>query len=128
MDTHVEATLVVDGREYEMEHFGINFVQEVDHTGQPQAEMKGGQLSVTLTQAVEYGIYDRAKRADKRKDGKIPFRSQTEGTVLEIAFFNADCVSLKYKVNVMTGAEISPTIAPEKVAMNGITHNNGWRE
>ena len=103
-------------KEYEIERFGIGFV--------PQAE----KLSVTLTQAVEYGIYDRAKRADKRKDGKIPFRSQTEGTVLEIAFFNADCVSLKYKVNVMTGAETSPTIAPEKVAMNGITHNNGWRE
>ena len=128
MDTYVEATLVVDGQEYEMEHFGINFVQEVDHKGQPQAEMKGGQLSVTLTQAVNDSIYDWAKRANKRKDGKILFRSQTEGTVLEIAFFNANCTKLTKTIGAFFGMETNITISPEKVSLNEFTHDNKWRK
>ena len=43
-------------KEYEIERFGIGFV--------PQAEMKDGQLSVTLTQAVEYGKLVRHIRPD----------------------------------------------------------------
>jgi hypothetical protein len=52
IDTHLEAKFVFDGKEYEVEHFGIGFAQEVDRKGQPQAEMKGGQIYVSLTQSV----------------------------------------------------------------------------
>ncbi|MDR3062085.1 MAG: type VI secretion system needle protein Hcp [Dysgonamonadaceae bacterium] len=128
IDTHVEATFVLDGKEYDIEHFGINFAQEVDHKGQPQNEMKGGQISITLTQSIGDNIYDWAKRANKQKPGKILFKSKTAGTVLEIAFLNASCVSLQHKINAMTGTETSLTIAPEKVTLNGITHDNRWRE
>jgi hypothetical protein len=127
-DTHVEAKFVFDGKEYEVEHFGIGFAQEVDRKGQPQHEMKGGQIYVSLTQSVQDNIYDWAKRENKRKDGKILFQSKTEGTVLEIVFANANCIRLKHRINAMTGTETSLVIAPEKVSLNGITHNNGWRE
>jgi len=105
IDTHVEAKFVLDGKEYEIEHFGINFSQEVSHKGQPQNEMKGGQLSITLTQSVGDTIYDWAKRENKRKDGKVLFQSKTAGTVLDISFFNANCIRLKHKINATKGTE-----------------------
>jgi hypothetical protein len=128
VDTHVEAKFVLDGKEYDIEHFGINFSQETDHKGQPQHETRGGQISITLTQSVGDNIYDWGKRADKRKDGKILFQSKTEGTVLNISFFNAGCINFKHKINVVTGTETSLVISPEKITMNGMIHNNRWRE
>ncbi|GHT41227.1 hypothetical protein FACS189437_07850 [Bacteroidia bacterium] len=128
VDSHVEAKFVLDGKEYDIEHFGISFAQEVDHKGQPQHETRGGQIYITLTQSIGDTIYDWAKRANKQKNGEILFQSKTEGTVLNVAFINASCISLKHKINVMTGAETQLVIAPEKVSLNGITHNNKWRE
>jgi hypothetical protein len=128
VDTHVEAKFVLDGKEYDIEHFGINFSQETDHKGQPQHETRGGQISITLTQSVGDNIYDWGKRADKRKDGKILFQSKTEGTVLEIVFSNAYCSKLTKTISAFSGTKTNLVISPEKVKMNGITHDNRWRE
>jgi len=127
IDTHVEASFILDGKNYDIEQFYINFNQDVDHKGQPQHEIKGGQISIILTQSIEDNIYDWAKRANKAKDGKILFQSKTEGTVLEIAFTNAYCTKLTRNIDTMSGTKTSLTISPEKVKMNGITHDNKWR-
>jgi hypothetical protein len=128
IDTHVEAKFVLDGKEYDVEHFGINFSQEVDHKGQPQHETGGGQISITLTQSVGDNIYDWAKRANKQKDGKILFQSKTEGTVLNVIFTNANCTKLTKTIDAFCGTKTSITISPEKVSLNGITHDNKWRK
>ncbi|MDR1437232.1 MAG: type VI secretion system needle protein Hcp [Candidatus Symbiothrix sp.] len=128
VDTYIETQFVLDGKEYDIEHFGINFSQDVDHKGQPQHETRGGEISIVLTELVGDNIYDWAQRADKRKDGKILFRSQTEGTVLEIVFMNAYCIKLNRSVSSMSGAVTSLIISPEKVSLNGIIHSNNWRE
>lgn len=46
-------TFVFEGRTYEIEQFNVRFSQGVDHKGQPQHEMSGGQLYIVLTQSVE---------------------------------------------------------------------------
>jgi hypothetical protein len=128
IDANIDATLVLDGKEYEVEHFNINFSQGIDYKGQPQNETRGGQLFVVLTQSVGYNVYDWAKREDKRKDGKILFQSQTRGTVLEIIFSNAVCTKFAKKVSAFAGTKTSLIISPAKVTLNGITHDNRWRE
>lgn len=128
IDTHVEAIFELDGRRYDIEHFHIGFAQAVDHKGQPQNETKGGQLSITLTQSINDNIYDWAKREKKRKHGQVLFMSKTAGTVLKISFENADCIKLVQKINAFSGTETTLVIAPEKVSMNGITHDNKWKE
>lgn len=127
VDTHIESILVVDGTEYEIEQFNIGFVQSVDYKGKPQHEVRGGQLTVTLTQNTTDQIYDWARMPYRRKDGKVQFMSKTQGTVLEISFTNAYCVGLAKKIGSNVGTATTITIAPETVTMNGVTHNNHWR-
>lgn len=127
VDANIEATFILDGKEYDVEHFFISFDQSVDFKGQPQHETRGGQLSLVLTQAADDIIYDWAMKATLRKDGKIKFLSRTQGTVLEASFMNARCVKLVRSIDAFSGTKSSLTIAPEKVNMNGIVHDNQWR-
>ncbi|MBD8347044.1 type VI secretion system tube protein TssD [Dysgonomonas sp. HGC4] len=127
VDSHVSATLEIDGKSYEIEHFHIGFSQEVDHKGQPQHETKGGQLLITLTQSVEFSIIDWAKRTGRHKDGRICFKTESSGTVLDIKFFRASCIGLKTRVSSTEGLRTELILAPEKLSLNGLTHDNQWR-
>jgi hypothetical protein len=128
IDTHVEAKFVLDGKEYDIEHFNIKFIQDIDHKGQPQNEARGGQFSIVLTESVGDNIYDWAKRANKTKDGQVLFQSKTEGTVLNVTFQNAYCIKLSKVINSTAGTTTYLVISPEIISLNGITHNNKWRE
>lgn len=127
VDSHVSASLEIDGKEYDIEHFHISFSQEVDHKGKPQHETRGGQFFITLTQGVGFNIIDWAKRTSRYKDGRVCFKTESSGTVLDIKFLNAACVGLKTQVSSTEGLKTEITIAPEKVIMNEFTHNNRWR-
>ncbi|WP_165022338.1 MULTISPECIES: type VI secretion system tube protein TssD [unclassified Dysgonomonas] len=128
VDSHVNAFFSLDGKEYEIEHFNVSFRQPVDHKGQPQSETKGGIIHINITQGADYNLYDWAKRENKRKNGKVLFRTETAGTVLEVVFTNANCIRLTRSIDSFSGTKTSLVIAPEKVSMNGITHENKWRE
>ena len=40
VDSDLTAWFILDGQEYEMSRFDINFAQSVDHKGQPQDEVR----------------------------------------------------------------------------------------
>jgi len=126
-DTHVDATFVLDEQTYDIEHFGIRFSQTVDHKGQPQHEAQGGKLTIVLSQSIGNTIYDWGKRT-KRKDGKVLFQSKSEGTVLEILFQDAYCVNLTRSVDMFSGTKTTLVISPRRVTLNGIAHDNHWRD
>jgi hypothetical protein len=128
VDTHVDAKFVLDGKEYDIEHFGIDFSQGIDHKGQPQNETRGGSFSIVLTESIGDNIYDWGKRANKTKDGQILFQSKTEGTVLNVTFTNAYCIKLERSISSQSGTTTLLVISPEKISFNGITHNNKWRD
>ena len=46
VDSDLTAWFILDGQEYEMSRFDINFAQSVDHKGQPQDEVRGGIMSI----------------------------------------------------------------------------------
>ena len=127
VDTHVESTFELDGKSYEIEHFYINFSQGTDHKGKPQHEVKGGQISILLTQSANDNLYDWAMREYKRKDGKILFKSKTEGTVMEVVFTNAFCTSFTRTIDALSGTKTEMIISPEKITVNGYSHDNQWR-
>ncbi len=57
VDSDLTAWFILDGQEYEMSRFDINFAQSVDHKGQPQDEVRGGIMSITLSQTLPENIY-----------------------------------------------------------------------
>jgi hypothetical protein len=54
------------------------------------------------------------------------FQTDVGITVIEIAFEEAYCVTLSRKTNAMTGTLTTLMIAPKKVTMNGVEHDNYW--
>jgi hypothetical protein len=125
---HITAKFILDGQEYEIEQFMVKFSQPTDYKGQPQYEIKGGQLSLTMTQIADDNLYNWAKRSNLLKSGDILFQTDLGITILEINFIDAYCVNLAREINAFTGTTTSLVIAPKELKVNGVKHENYWPE
>jgi hypothetical protein len=123
---NINGKFILDGKEYEIETFKVKFSQPADYKGQPQHEVKGGQLMVTITQNADNNLYLWAKTSTMRKGGQILFQTDLGITVLRINFSSAYCITLARDINTMTGTKTTLVIAPEIVTMNGVEHDNFW--
>ncbi len=123
---HLVAHFILDGKKYEIEQFKISFVQPTDYKGQPQHEMKGGQILIKITQIPDDNLYLWAKRSILLKSGQILFQTDLGITVLRINFTDAYCISLSRDINAYNGTSTSLIISPEIVKLNGVEHDNFW--
>lgn len=123
---HLFVTFILDGKKYDAEQFMVEFSQPIDYKGQPQCETKGGQIIVNLTQTADDNLYYWAKKSTIRKNGKVLFQTDLGMTVLEVSFENAYCANLSRVINSSNGLYTELTIAPEKISMNGVKHNQFW--
>lgn len=58
VDSNVNVIFSVDGDEYAVEQFKIGFHQPVDNLkNQPEGEVRGGRIMITLSQTVKSNIY-----------------------------------------------------------------------
>jgi hypothetical protein len=126
VDSNVKVYLIVDQREYEVEQFKIGFTQSTDHKGEPQAETKGGQLLIGLTQTVPESMYDWILKPARRKDGEVVFKNQTSSSPLKIEFFNAACINFTREINLAGGLQTNLILSPERLIMNDVEHDNFW--
>jgi len=125
---HIEAKFILDGKTYEVEAFDTQFSQPVDFKGQPQKELKGGQINLTLTQMTDSNLYLWAKTATQLKNGAVLFQTDVGITVLRAEFEKAYCVGLIRNIDAKAGTRTVLTIAPEVIKMNGTEHDNFWPE
>ena len=123
---HLEAKFILDGKKYEVEQFRIGFTQATDYKGQPQHEMRGGQMLIKLSQRADDSLYLWAKKAVQLKSGQVLFQTDLGITVLRLSFTNAYCISLTRDINSYTGTSTSLIISPENVTLNGVEHENFW--
>ena len=123
---HLEAKFILDGKKYEVEQFRIGFTQATDYKGQPQHEMRGGQMLIKLSQRADDSLYLWAKKAVQLKSGQVLFQTDLGITVLRLNFTNAYCISLTRDINSYTGTSTSLIISPENVTLNGVEHENFW--
>jgi hypothetical protein len=123
---HITGKLVLDGREYAIDRFKIGFKQAIDFKGQPQHEVNGGQMSVTLGQKGDASLYAWAGKSTMLKNGTVIFQTQSTQTVLRIEFINAYCVSIMRETDHREGSGTVLIIAPEIVKMDEFEHNNFW--
>lgn len=125
---HINAKFILDGKNYDVEHFHIGFTQPTDHKGQPQHELKGGQINITLSHIADDNLYLWAKTSTMRKGGTVLFQTDLGITVLRVIFENAYCINLSRDIDAMKGSSTTLTISTEKISLNGLEHDNFWPE
>ena len=128
VDSNVNVIFSVDGDEYAVEQFKIGFHQPVDGIkNQPEGEVRGGRIMITLSQTVKNNIYGWAVKPWMKKNGAVLFKTGTCGVIFEVAFTNAYCVNLKRVIESL-GQGLSTTLilSPESVSVNGIEFDNRW--
>jgi hypothetical protein len=125
LNVEMEAYLIIDGSKYQIEQFSMGFNQPVDYKGQPQNEVKGGQILVTITQTVPEEIYKWAMTSIK-KNGEIKFKSMVVNSPLKVSFTNGYCVNFSRITEVSGGIKTSLTISSESITINDITFTNNW--
>ena len=128
VDSNVNVIFSVDGDEYAVEQFKIGFHQPVDGIkNQPEGEVHGGRIMITLSQTVKNNIYGWAVKPWMKKSGAVLFKTGTSGVIFEVAFTNAYCVNLKRVIESL-GQGLSTTLilSPESVSVNGIEFDNRW--
>lgn len=127
IDNAVTAYMVLDGKEYELRSFSTEFGQFIDHKGQPQSEIKGGVIQISLYQLPDDSLNRWMFSANSRKDGEIQFRRKSSNPVLRISFKEAQCVGYHKSIGHRnTGFEIKLTISPKEMSLNDVIHRNHW--
>ncbi len=128
IDSDTNVVLSLDNNEFELSEFGITFNQNVDHKGEPQNMVRGGQMHISLSQIVPNNIYEWAMKSTM-KNGEVVFKIKSGNAPLKISFSNAYCVNFKRKINATgIGLVSSMVIAPEEITINGISFDNHWVE
>lgn len=128
VDSNVNVIFSVDGDEYAVEQFKIGFHQPVDGIkNQPEGEVRGGRIMITLSQTVKNNIYGWAVKPWMKKNGAVLFKTGTSGVIFEVAFTNAYCVNLKRVIESLgQGLSTILILSPESVSVNGIEFDNRW--
>lgn len=128
VDTSIDVVFSVDGDEYEVEQFKIAFHQPVDNRkNQPEGEVRGGRIMITLSQTVKSNIYGWALKHWMKKGGNILFKTGTSGVIFNIQFNNAYCIKLHRNIDAIGGGLTTTIIiSPETVMLNGVEFDNSW--
>jgi hypothetical protein len=124
-DSELSVWLVLDGKEYEASQFSVSFNQAIDRKGQPQDEIRGGRMLVTLTQALPESVYRWAVKTEP-KNGELVFRSPSANSPFRIEFINAYCVNFKRDIVRGGGGGTTLFISPDEIYVNGISFDNHW--
>ena len=126
--SHIESHFILNGKKYEVEHFKVGFAQPTDYRGQPQHEIKGGHINITLTRAADDILYHWAKTSTLQKSGMILFQTDLGITVLRVMFENGYCVNLSRDIDSVKGSTTTLVISAEKISLNGLEYDNFWPE
>lgn len=124
---HINAKFIFDGKSYDVAKFKINFAQGIDHKGQPQNETHGGQILLVLSEVATDSLYLWAKTSQLTKNGQVVFQTDLGMSVLRVNFTNGYCTNLERSTSALTGTETTLVISSELISMNGVEHNNFWK-
>ena len=137
VDPCIKAFMQIDGdseqKLYSLDSFSIEFMQRVDHKGEPAWEKKGGLFAISLNHSSNHQLNHWAMYKYKQQhSGYIIFKNPDglSSTVLSIRFENAYCISYKKSVSAATdGILLEMIITPEFLKFGDIDFNNGkWTE
>lgn len=124
-DTSVDAKLLLNGKEYEIDTFNIRFQKAFDYKGEPQQEVKGGVLSMTINHVVDTQINEWMFNRSVKHSGAVTFGSfsRISTPAIIIKFTNGRC--FRYAKNIgHSSASYTILITAEEIEINGVDHSN----
>jgi hypothetical protein len=124
-DTSVDAKLILNGKEYEIESFNIQFGKSFDYKGELQREVKGGLMALTINHVVDKHINHWIFHQSVKYSGSVVFApfSRIASPVIVIEFVNGRCCQYTKNIGYST-VSYTILITAEEIKINGIEHSN----
>jgi len=124
-DTSVDAKMILNGIEYSIDAFDIQFQQSFDFKGEPQREVKGGLLSITLNSVVDEQLNYWMFHNKVYYSGSIVFASfsRIASPVMTINFVDGRCAEYSKHVG-HSSISLRLVITADEISINGMFHRN----
>lgn len=124
-DTSVDGKLYLNGKEYAIDAFEIQFQQSFDFKGEPQREVKGGLLSLTINQTADEQLNYWMFHNDIKYSGSVVFGSfsRLANPVIIIEFINGRCARYSKSIS-NSSISLNLVITAQTIKVNGMEHKN----
>ena len=124
-----KASLTVDGKTYNVLSCHYSFNQNVDSTGRPSSDVRGGTVSVTIESTDDKTIYNWMTDPHGFKDGKITFfKRDQDSKMKELEFKQAACINYSeaFDANSSSPMSLAFTLSAKEIVIGGDSHKNPW--
>ena len=124
-----KATFTLDGKTFNILSCHYALHQNVDTTGRPSSDVRGGTVSVTIESTDDNTIYTWMTDSHAFKDGKITFYKRDQDSKMkEIEFKQAACIdySESFDANSSSPMALSFTLSAKELSVGGDSHANPW--
>ncbi len=121
------ATLKVEGGEYDVLSCNFSFGQATDDKGAPASGVKGGSIFVQITTSDDTALLGWMIDPHKKTSGSIVFKKVDEdATLKEVKFEDAYCVGYSESFNSTSASAmtVSINISARKIDISGVAHEN----
>jgi hypothetical protein len=123
------ADLTIDGRDYRLLHCSYSLHRDVDATGRPSSEVKGGTVSMEIESTEDTLIWDTLIAQFKTVDGKITFKKRDEEAKMkELKFEMAYVIDYEETFSAVGGnpMTIRFTLSAQRLQLGVEAHENEW--
>lgn len=120
------------GYTYILEEFDLDFQQDVNDKSQPDGNVYGGLLTLTISEEPKEVLFKWMMNTLEKQDGEIRFLTNngkiTEGAAMQIAFKDAYCISFQ-QVMSPQGAGMLTTflVSPRHLQIDKEVFENRWK-
>lgn len=97
-EASISVSMLIGATTYPLQHFEIEFIQEIDHKGEPQSSVKGGIATVGLYTLPDVQLNGWI-RNNTELSGRFLFGDKLMGYPLSIEFKQAGCLGCFVEIN-----------------------------
>jgi len=124
-----KASLTVDGKTYNVLACHYSFNQNVDTTGRPSSDVRGGTVSLTIESTDDNAIFNWMTDPHGFKDGKVTFfKRDQDSKMKDLEFKQAACINYSeaFDANSSSPMSLAFTLSAKEIVLNGDSHKNPW--
>jgi len=123
------ADLTVDGKTYRLLHCSYSLHRDVDPTGRPSSEVKGGTINFEIESTEDTSLWDLMIAQFKNVDGNIIFKKRDEDAKMkEMTFKTAYVIDYAESFDSVGGNPMNTrfTLSAKEIQLGAEVHENEW--